>query len=129
MALNLKIALSMHDKSASDFLYALVIPAELYMLLRSGHFLASAIKFWSRSTLDTWAAQAKAESGRGIEWLTPFIGLASVFGFGAVALWRSGDQIRDAFVIIGWPMLATITVAQTAVMFRKLMRRHRAYLV
>ena len=47
MARNLKIALSMHDKSASDFLYALVITAELYMLLRSGHFLASAIKFWS----------------------------------------------------------------------------------
>jgi biofilm PGA synthesis N-glycosyltransferase PgaC len=129
LALNMKIALSMHDRSASDFLYAMLVPAECYMLLRIGHFLASAFKFWSKSALDTWAAQARAESGHGIEWLTPFLVMASTAAFAALIWWQSGDQIRDAFVIIGWPILAIITVGQTAVMIRKLFRRHRGYLV
>ena len=129
LALNMKIALSMHDRSAVDFFYATIVPAEIYMLLRMGHFLASVFKFWSKSALDTWAAQYKAEAGGGVEWITPFMVLASMAAFGAFLWWKSGPAIRDAFLIVGWPLLAVITVGQTAVMVRKLFRRHRGYQV
>jgi biofilm PGA synthesis N-glycosyltransferase PgaC len=127
--LNMRIALSMHDRTFSDFAYALLIPAECYLMLRVGHFMASAFKFWSRSARDSWAAQAKAESGRGIEWLTPFLVIAAVLIVGA-AMWRqSGEDIQVALIIVGWPILALVTVGQTAVMTRKLLRRHRGYMV
>lgn len=127
--LNLRITASMHDRSAVDFAYALLIPAETYLLLRIGHFLVSAFKFWSRSAMDTWAAQAKAESGHGVEWLTPFLVIASVMCVSALMWAQSGREIQTAVVVVGWPLLALITVGQTAVMVRKLVRRHRGYQV
>lgn len=127
--LNLRIAMSMHDRTFSDYAYALVLPAEGYMMLRVGHFLASGFKFWSRSARDSWAAQAKAESGRGVEWLTPFLVITAVLAVGAFMWQKSGDDIQVAVIIIGWPILALLTVGQTAVMVRKLFRRTRGYLV
>ena len=47
--LNLRLALSMHDKSASDLLYAgTLLGAEIYMWVRMGHFLIAWTQFFAR---------------------------------------------------------------------------------
>merc|ERR1712000_234506 len=57
--------------------FALLLwPAELYMWIRMGHFVRAWLKFFSRQQTDNWAAQAKAERGKGIAWTYPFLTLA-----------------------------------------------------
>ena len=41
------------------------------MWIRMGHFVRAWLKFFSRQQTDNWAAQAKAERGKGIAWTLP----------------------------------------------------------
>jgi cellulose synthase/poly-beta-1,6-N-acetylglucosamine synthase-like glycosyltransferase len=126
--LNLRIALSMHDKSFSDIAYAaLVIPAELYMWLRIGHFTRAWVQFFIRTEQDNWAAQAAAERGRGSKYIFPLV----LFAIAAATLYfawtQQTDTMQYAILSIGWPLLYLFTILQTAFMAKKLFRRHKGF--
>ena len=111
--LNLRLALSMHDKSASDLLYAaLFLPAELYMWVRMGHFLSAWTQFFARSEKDNWAAQANAEKGRGSAYVFPLVVRARRPGWSDLA-WsqQSLVNVQSAMLSLGWPVLYLVTVA------------------
>ncbi|RBY90707.1 glycosyltransferase [Blastococcus sp. TF02A-26] len=128
--LNLRIALSMHDKSASDILYAfLFAPAELYMWIRMGHFVSAWVQFLSRSEKDNWAAQAAAEKGRGSAYVMPAVCALATF-LVLIYAWSQQDVgVQSAILSIGWPVLYLVTVLQTLFMIKKLLRRQRGFTV
>ncbi|WP_082462323.1 glycosyltransferase [Agromyces sp. Leaf222] len=128
--LNLRIALSMEHRSVRDILFAaLLVPAEVYMWVRIGHFTRAWTKFASKKQVDNWAAQAKAERGSGHAYLAPMlIALAAVIAM--VAIWTQlSPVVQSSILWVGWPVLGTITVLQTLGMFGKLVRRHHGYKV
>jgi biofilm PGA synthesis N-glycosyltransferase PgaC len=130
MLLNLRLALAMKDKSASDILYAfLAFPAEFYMWIRMGHFLSAWTQFFAQTGNDNWAAQANAEKGKGSAYIMPAVVLLAVMG-GAIYAWtQQSVQIQSAILSLGWPILYIATIAQTVFMMRKLFRRHRGFTV
>ncbi|MFF2371059.1 glycosyltransferase family 2 protein [Agromyces sp. NPDC058110] len=128
--LNLRIALSMENRSVRDILFAaLLVPAEVYMWVRIGHFARAWTKFASKKQVDNWAAQAKAERGSGHAYLAPLlIALAAVIAM--VAIWTQlSPVVQSSILWVGWPVLGIITVLQTLSMFGKLVRRHHGYKV
>ena len=65
--LNFRVARSMAFAHKRDYLFGvLLVPAEIYMWIRMGHFVRAWLKFFSSQQTDNWAAQAKAERGKGI---------------------------------------------------------------
>ncbi|MPQ97142.1 glycosyltransferase [Modestobacter sp. I12A-02628] len=130
MLLNARIAASMHDTSASDLLYAVLIaPAELYMWIRMGHFVSAWVQFFARVEKDNWAAQAAAERGRGSAYVFPAICALATFLVLIFAWSQQSVQIQSAILSIGWPVLYLITVIQTLFMLKKLVRRQRGFRV
>ena len=128
--LNLRIAASMHDKSASDIFYALLLaPAELYMWIRMGHFVTAWVQFFARVEKDNWAAQADAERGRGSAYVMPAACAAATFVVLIFAWSQQSVGIQSAILSIGWPVLYLVTVLQTLFMVKKLVRRQRGFTV
>jgi poly-beta-1,6-N-acetyl-D-glucosamine synthase len=126
--LNLRIAASMHDKSASDIFYALLVaPAELYMWIRMGHFVSAWVQFLSRSEKDNWAAQAAAERGRGSAYVMPALCAVATFLVLIYAWSQQSVGMQSAILSIGWPALYLVTVLQTLFMIKKLIRRQRGF--
>ena len=128
--LNLRIALSMKNRDWKDIVFAVtLIPAEIYMIVRLGHFFRAWSKFLSRKQTDNWAEQAKAERGSGNAYLAPIF----LAGFIIVALsigWYLLPVIIQSSILwVGWPILGVITALQTFSMFLSLARRHRGYRV
>jgi biofilm PGA synthesis N-glycosyltransferase PgaC len=128
--LNLRIALSMRNRDWKDFVFAAtIVPAEVYMWVRLGHFFRAWSKFLSRKQTDNWAAQAKAERGSGNGYLAPVI-LAVLIMIALVVGWFLLPVVAQSSILwVGWPILGTITALQTVSMFFKLIRRHRGYRV
>ncbi|MBM7808630.1 cellulose synthase/poly-beta-1,6-N-acetylglucosamine synthase-like glycosyltransferase [Geodermatophilus bullaregiensis] len=130
MLLNLRIALSMHDKSAVDIFYALLIaPAELYMWVRMGHFVTAWVQFFARVEKDNWAAQAAAERGRGSAYVMPAVCALATFLVLIYAWSQQSIGVQSAILSIGWPVLYLLTVLQTVFMVKKLVRRQRGFTV
>jgi biofilm PGA synthesis N-glycosyltransferase PgaC len=128
--LNLRIAYSMRNRTWRDVAFAaLVAPAEIYMWLRAGHFVRAWAKFLSKVKVDNWAEQAKAERGSGNSHLMPLIVLAVSFVVMGYTWFQLPVMIKSSILWLGWPVLYTITIAQTVVMFTKLVRRQRGYQV
>jgi biofilm PGA synthesis N-glycosyltransferase PgaC len=128
--LNLRIAASMHDKSASDIFYALLfVPAELYMWVRMGHFVTAWVQFFARSEKDNWAAQAAAERGRGSAYVMPAVCAVATFAVLIYAWSQQSVAVQSAILSIGWPVLYLITVLQTIFMVKKVLRRQRGFTV
>ncbi|GAB4079676.1 glycosyltransferase family 2 protein [Modestobacter muralis] len=128
--LNLRIAASMHDKSASDILYALLMaPAELYMWIRMGHFVTAWVQFLARVEKDNWAAQAAAERGRGSAYVMPALCAVATFTVLIFAWSQQSVGVQSAILSIGWPVLYLVTVLQTLFMIKKLVRRQRGFTV
>jgi cellulose synthase/poly-beta-1,6-N-acetylglucosamine synthase-like glycosyltransferase len=128
--LNLRLAMSMHDKSATDLLYATTFfAAEMYMWVRMGHFLTAWSQFFARVEKDNWAAQASAEKGRGSGYVFPAVIALAVFLVLIFAWSQQTIYVQAAILSIGWPMLYLITVIQTLFMLRKLVRRQRGFTV
>ena len=126
--LNLRVARSMEFVNRRDYLFAvLLFPAELYMWIRMGHFVRAWLKFFSRQQTDNWAAQAKAERGKGVAWMYPFAALAVAFAAAAAVWVQLPISLRSDLLAIGWPILGVITVLQTAWMMIKVMRRYRGF--
>lgn len=128
--LNLRITASMHDKSAADIFYALLIaPAELYMWIRMGHFVTAWVQFLARAEKDNWAAQAAAERGRGSAYVMPALCAVATFAVLIIAWGQQGIAVQSAILSIGWPVLYLVTVLQTLFMLKKLVRRQRGFTV
>ncbi|SFL06576.1 glycosyltransferase family 2 protein [Geodermatophilus ruber] len=128
--LNLRIAASMHDKSASDIFYALLFfPAEMYMWVRMGHFMTAWVQFFARVEKDNWAAQAAAERGRGSAYVFPAICAMATFLVLIFAWSQQSIGVQSAILSVGWPVLYLITVLQTLFMLKKLLRRQRGFTV
>ncbi len=133
--LNLRIALSMNKRNAKDILFALLLfPAEIYMIIRLGHFVRAWSKFLSRKQVDNWAAQAKAERGSGNSWIMPAV--IAVLAMAVLTLgWFLLPQapvdidLQSSILWIGWPVLGVITAIQTFTMIVSLFRRQRGYRV
>ncbi|TIC84551.1 glycosyltransferase family 2 protein [Nocardioides sp. GY 10127] len=128
--LNFRVAHSMHFRNIKDYLFVLLVfPAELYMLIRMGHFVRAWWKFFSKAQTDNWAAQAKAERGKGVAWMYPFA-LATVVWAAAWAGWQYGPltpDLKSDVLFVGWRLLAVVTVLQTAWMIIKASKRYRGY--
>jgi cellulose synthase/poly-beta-1,6-N-acetylglucosamine synthase-like glycosyltransferase len=127
--LNLRLALAMHDKSASDIGYSLSVPAEVYMWIRMGHFMTAWAQFFARVEKDNWAAQAAAEKGRGASYAFPALVALTVFLVLIYAWSQQSIALQADILSIGWPVLYLITVLQTLFMARKLLRRQRGFTV
>ncbi|MDF1602976.1 glycosyltransferase family 2 protein [Nocardioides sp. YIM 152315] len=126
--LNLRVARSMEFAHRRDYLFALlVVPAESYMVIRMGHFIRAWAKFFSRQQTDNWAAQAKAERGKGVAWLYPFVAFVFVFVVSAAIWLQLPIGLRSDVLAVCWPILGVITVLQTAWMVLKAMRRYRGF--
>ncbi|MCW2791459.1 MAG: glycosyl transferase, family 2 [Nocardioides sp.] len=126
--LNFRVAHSMEFRNRRDYLFALLIfPAEIYMLIRMGHFVRAWLKFFSRQQTDNWAAQAQAERGQGSAWMYPFIALALVMAGAGVAWTSVPVQTASDLLSVGWPILGLITILQTAWMIMRSLRRYRGF--
>ncbi|WP_230487021.1 glycosyltransferase family 2 protein [Nocardioides anomalus] len=126
--LNYRVARSMAFANRKDYVFALTFaPAEVYMWIRMGHFVRAWVKFFSRTQTDNWAAQAKAERGKGSSYLYPFLALL-VFLAAAAAIWlQLPVGVRSDTLAVCWPILGILTVLQTAWMSLKALRRYRGY--
>ena len=126
--LNFRVAQSMHFGNSRDYLFALLVfPAEVYMWIRMGHFVRAWLKFFSRQQTDNWAAQAKAERGKGMAWTYPYVALLLLFAT-ATGIWvQLSISLRSDVLAVGWPILGVITVLQTAWMALKVLRRYRGF--
>jgi cellulose synthase/poly-beta-1,6-N-acetylglucosamine synthase-like glycosyltransferase len=131
MLLNLRIALSMHDRSAKDLGYAfLAVPAELYMWLRMSHFATAWARFLARVERDNWAAQAAAEKGQGgSAWAYPLLLTAGLVGVTALTWTHLDTSTQSNVLSVGWPVLYLVTILQTVFMLKKLLRRQRGFTV
>ncbi|WP_202912160.1 glycosyltransferase family 2 protein [Nesterenkonia muleiensis] len=125
MLLNLRIACSIKGRRARDIWFALLFfPAEIYLWMRMGHFLRAWTKFFSKAQTDNWAAQAKAERGRGAAFLTPLLAAALVIGGAMYAWFQQTAAVQSAILSLGWPVLYITTMVMTLLMIRKAVRRH-----
>lgn len=126
--LNYRVARSMEYRNRNDMAFALTfVAAEIYMWIRLGHFVRAWTKFAARTQTDNWAAQAKAERGRGNAHVIPVIAAAVVF-VGILAIWfQLPLDLQTTFLAFSWPILGTVTVVQTVWMALKGLRRHRGY--
>ncbi|MBB6628960.1 glycosyltransferase family 2 protein [Nocardioides sp. KIGAM211] len=126
--LNFRVAHSMQFRNRKDYLFVLLVfPAELYMMVRMGHFVRAWLKFFSRQQTDNWAAQAKAERGKGTAWLYPFLALAVFLAGIGVAWTQIPIETTSNILAVGWPILGIITILQTVWMIMKSMRRYRGF--
>ena len=89
----------------------LLVPAEIYMWIRMGHFVRAWLKFFSRQQTDNWAAQAKAERGKGSAYLYPFLALVVFLVVGGRDLVAAAHRAAVGPPRVGWPILGVITVA------------------
>lgn len=129
-ALNVRIALTMKDRTARDVLFALLIfPAEIFMWIRLSHFTRSWFRFLSRKKVDNWAMQAKAERGGGSSHWIPLILLAVVLVGLAITWSLLGPVAQSAILWVGWPVVGVVTVIQTVLMIFKLLRRYQGFTV
>jgi biofilm PGA synthesis N-glycosyltransferase PgaC len=92
-----------------------------------GHFIRAWLKFFSRQQTDNWAAQAKAERGKGVAWLYPFVAFLFLFVVFAAIWLQLPIGVRSDVLAVCWPILGVITVLQTAWMVLKAMRRYRGF--
>jgi biofilm PGA synthesis N-glycosyltransferase PgaC len=128
--LNVRLALAMHNKRPMDLAYAIFfLPAEFYMWIRMGHFTAAWVQFFARVDKDNWAAQAKAEKGRGTSYLWPALVGVTIFGVLVFAWSQQSVGVQSAILSVGWPMLYIVTVVQTLFMVKKLLRRYRGFTI
>ncbi|MDO5677237.1 MAG: glycosyltransferase family 2 protein [Propionibacteriaceae bacterium] len=129
--MNLRNALSMHDRSAKDVAFAvLFLPGEFYLWLKIGHFIRAWTKFLSREEVDNWGAQAAAERGKANNaHLMPLVYLGVAFAVMIVTWTQLPLMVKEIILWVAWPALALVASLQSAVMIHRLLRRQRGFLV
>ena len=135
VALNLKVAWRVPDRTPADLFYAiLVFPAELWLLSRMWSTLVSWLNIWFGARRDGWAAQAAAESGKGgggevigkiLVW--SLVGALTI----AAGTWfwveKAGTQLQQTVLTTGWSVVSVITLLLTGFAFIKLLKPTRGY--
>ena len=128
-SLNFRTIRSMRDRGRRDYLFGLLwLPSEAFIWVRMGHFLRAWYKFFGRSQQDNWALQSRAESGRaGLAHLAP-LGLALVASIAVVlSFLQFPTWLKSQSLQFGWTALAVVTIAQSAWLLVKCMRRYRGF--
>lgn len=134
VALNARIAHAMKFRNRRDYWFAIgIVPAEIYMWVRLGHFARSWTKFLGRSQTDNWALQARAESGGNTSLvpahLLPLFALLAALGI-AVASWAQlPEGAKSDVLVVGWTVLGIVTILQTSWMALKVLRPYRGFQV
>jgi biofilm PGA synthesis N-glycosyltransferase PgaC len=136
IALNLKIAWRVPDRTPADLMYALlVIPAELWMISRMWSTLVSWLNIWFGARRDGWAAQAAAESGKGggnTKLISKLLGGAlALAGTVAVGMWYwidiASPAVQRSVLTTGWAVASVLTTILTGFALIKLFKPTRGY--
>ena len=136
IALNLKIAWRVPDRTPADLVYALlVIPAELWMISRMWSTLVSWLNIWFGARRDGWAAQAAAESGSGggnTKLISKLLGGALALAASvAVGMWYwieiAGPAVQRSVLTTGWAVASVMTIILTGFALIKLFKPTRGY--
>lgn len=131
IALNVRSALSMHDRTKGDILFALLgVPAEAYMMLRIHHFITSWYRSLAKIEKDNWALQAASESGKGsFNFVFPLL-VIGVVGFIIADGWGRLSLASQSLLLgIGWPALGVIAATLTLFMLKRLFRKQKSFKV
>ncbi len=134
VVLNARIAHRMAYRNNRDYWFAIgLIPAEMYMWVRLGHFARSWTKFFLQSQTDNWALQARAESGGGGSiipaHLLPVIAMLATLSVCVVSWMQLPLGAQSDVLLVGWTTLGIVTILQTAWMLLKVMRPYRGFRV
>jgi biofilm PGA synthesis N-glycosyltransferase PgaC len=136
IALNVKVAWRVPDRTPADLVYALlVIPAELWMLTRMWSTLVSWLNIWFGARRDGWAAQAAAESGKGgggnnlIGKLVGSALLISVVVSCSMWWWidQAGVTLQRNVLTTGWSVVTVLTFVLTGFALLKVLKPTRGY--
>jgi len=135
VALNLKIAWRVPDRTPADIVYALLVfPSELWLMSRMWSTCVSWLNIWFGKRRDGWAAQAAAESGRGGSSgvLGKLLGYALIGGLAiAVGTWfwieKASVQFQQNVLTTGWSVVTAITLVLTAFALIRLLKPTRGY--
>lgn len=135
VALNVKVAWRVPDRTPADIVYALLVfPAELWLLTRVWSTFVSWLNIWFGARRDGWAAQAAAESGKGGG--SNVIG--KIAGYGlligavvAVGTWwwieKAGVAVQETVLTTGWSIVTVTTLVLTGFALIKLLKPTRGY--
>ena len=135
IALNLKIAWRVPDRTPADLFYALlVIPTEIWMVTRIYSTITSWLNIWFGARRDGWAAQAAAESGQhtGTNIIGKILGIALGAGITiATATWwwidQAGPDIQRTVLTTGWSIASAMTIILTGFALIKVFKPTRGY--
>jgi hypothetical protein len=124
--LNLKLAMKVPHRTAGDLLAALLlIPVEIYLIVRVCCATASWITVLSGIRRDGWEAQRTAEAGRSQGSskmiVTIVIILLAIVGTGFGWIHTPGF-IQNRVLLVGWSMLAMLTAVQVLGMLVRILR-------
>ena len=124
--LNLKLAMKVPHRTAGDLLAALLlIPVEIYLIVRVCCATASWITVLSGIRRDGWEAQRTAEAGRSQGSskmiVTVVIILLAIVGTGFGWIHTPGF-IQNRVLLVGWSMLAMLTAVQVLGMLVRILR-------
>jgi hypothetical protein len=135
IAVNVKIALRVPDRTPADVIYALlVLPAELWMWSRMWSTVTSWLNIWFGARRDGWAAQAAAESGKGggSSVIGKMLGVSLLIaaGVGAGMWWwieKAGPVVQRNVLTTGWSVSTVLTIVLTAFALLKVFKPTRGY--
>jgi poly-beta-1,6-N-acetyl-D-glucosamine synthase len=135
VALNIKIAWRVPDRTPADILYALLIfPSEIWLISRVWSTTVSWLNIWFGARRDGWAAQAAAESGKGgnssaIGKVLAFA-LISALAIAAGTWWwieKAGADIQQQVLTTGWSVVTVMTLVLTGFALIKVLKPTRGY--
>lgn len=135
VALNVKIAWRVPDRTFADIVYALLVfPTELWLITRMWSTLVSWLNIWFGSRRDGWAAQAAAESGKGggSRVIGKILGYALLLGaVAAGSMWwwidKAGASLQRTVLTTGWTVVSILTLILTAFVVIKVLKPTRGY--
>ncbi len=131
VVLNIKIAMKMPNRKASDVLMsALFLPCEMYMMFRMSSMAIAWAKVLGGSNRDGWSAQYAAERGHAAGAWKFVAGLAVALfaAYGAVVGWTHvPSETQDSVLITGWNVLKIITMLCCVDMLFKIIRPSKGF--
>jgi biofilm PGA synthesis N-glycosyltransferase PgaC len=127
--LNLKLAWRVPNRSTADLISSvLLVPVELYLIMRVACATASWVNVLAGIKRDGWAQQARAEQGGsgGPGKVLGAMLIVAVLVGGVVYGWTHSPLfIQREILTVGWAGLAIITALQTVMMVLRILRPTR----
>jgi poly-beta-1,6-N-acetyl-D-glucosamine synthase len=127
--LNLKIAWRIPNRTTADLvLSVLLVPVEIYLVVRIACATASWANVLAGIRRDRWARQAQAEQGvsNGPAKVIGAVLLVAVLAAGIVVGWTHAPLfVQQRTLTVGWGALAVVTALQTLIMVGRIIRPTR----